>query len=74
MRRTMIHLDAEARMTQYEDESGKKRTSLSLIQRMCFVFRFIEVLLMILGDIEVIKRPMNAAASGEEAPQEAATA
>ena len=31
--RTLIHLDAEARMTTYEDEEGKKRSSLSLIQR-----------------------------------------
>jgi hypothetical protein len=33
MYRSLVHLDAEARMTAYEDQDGNKRTSLSLIQR-----------------------------------------
>jgi hypothetical protein len=51
-------------MTQYEDAEGKKRTSLSLIQRKRFVMRIMNRLITeLIGDIEVLRRPRPAMAS-----------
>ncbi|KAF2669168.1 single-strand binding protein family [Microthyrium microscopicum] len=55
---TLIHLDADARMSSYDDAEGQKKSNLSLVQR----------------SIEILARPKGASAESEDAVPEKAGA
>lgn len=53
-------------MTVYEDESGAKKSNLSLVQRAQARFQFPFCTKIITGSIEVLSRPKQRGMEGEE--------